>query len=337
MRNNQPVYDREYTLLDEQYLISRTDTRGRIIYANPAFVEVSGYALDELMGAAHNIVRHPDMPEDVFADLWRTLEQGESWTGLIKNRRKDGGYYWVLASVVPVTERGETVCYASVRVKASRKQIDTANRVYAQLRAGSAPGVRLHRGTVQHAGQFGFRSTLLPRSDGKPSRPTSFQARMLAWATLTSALFLGAGGTTLYAMADRLQPQEFAIGAAGLAAGACVIFASAWSLARSITRRLTTAADFTRQIAAGNLSTPLPSSRLDDELGELEFALEVMRKSLISITRDVHHGIKSTLQTASSMADGNEDPSAQCHAAQMRHAIEVFRLASRRTTLPELS
>ena len=85
MRNNQPVYDKEYTLHDEQYLISRTDSRGRIIYANPAFVEVSGFSRDELVGAAHNIVRHPDMPEEAFEDLWRTIQRGESWTGVVKN------------------------------------------------------------------------------------------------------------------------------------------------------------------------------------------------------------------------------------------------------------
>ena len=84
MRNNQPVYDQEYTLHDEQYLISRTDARGRIIYANPAFVEVSGFSREELVGSAHNIVRHPDMPEEAFADLWRTIQRGDSWTGVVR-------------------------------------------------------------------------------------------------------------------------------------------------------------------------------------------------------------------------------------------------------------
>ena len=99
MRNNQPVYDKEYTLHDEQYLISRTDARGRIIYANPAFVEVSGFSREELVGAAHNIVRHPDMPQAAFEDLWRTIQRGESWTGVVKNRRKDGGYYLSLIHI----------------------------------------------------------------------------------------------------------------------------------------------------------------------------------------------------------------------------------------------
>lgn len=147
MRNNQPVYDKEYTLHDEQYLISRTDARGRIIYANPAFVEVSGFAREELVGAAHNIVRHPDMPEAAFEDLWRTIQRGESWTGVVKNRRKDGGYYWVLANVTPIIERGETVCYASVRVKPTRAQIEAADAAYRSLRDGSARIKRIRKKT----------------------------------------------------------------------------------------------------------------------------------------------------------------------------------------------
>ena len=72
----------------------------------------SAVSREELVGSAHNIVRHPDMPEEAFADLWRTIQRGDSWTGVVKNRRKDGGYYWVLANVTPIMERGETICYA---------------------------------------------------------------------------------------------------------------------------------------------------------------------------------------------------------------------------------
>jgi len=101
-----PVTGIEYRMQAGQSIVSKTDTKGRITYVNPAFIEVSGFTEDELLGKAHNIVRHPDMPPEAFADLWRTLQAGEPWTGLVKNRRKNGDFYWVVANVVPVKEAG---------------------------------------------------------------------------------------------------------------------------------------------------------------------------------------------------------------------------------------
>jgi aerotaxis receptor len=314
MRNNQPVYEQEYTLRDEQYLISRTDARGRIIYANPAFVEVSGFSREELVGAAHNIVRHPDMPEAAFEDLWHTIQRGESWTGVVKNRRKDGSFYWVLANVTPIMERGETVCYASVRVKPTRAQIESAQDVYARLRDGTARGIRLSRGQARPTGLRGVLARL------RIWRLTGVRSRMLAWAVLASSLFLGAAGVALYGMYERMSTEELAIAAGVLAGGVILIFASGWGFARSITGLLVTATDFTRQIAAGNLSTPLASGSLRDELGALKFSLEVMRKSLVSITRDVHDGIESALLSAARIADGNADLSA--HTERQAASLE---------------
>ena len=324
MRNNQPVYDQEYTLHDEQYLISRTDARGRIIYANPAFVEVSGFSREELVGSAHNIVRHPDMPEEAFADLWRTIQRGDSWTGVVKNRRKDGGYYWVLANVTPIMERGETICYASVRVKPTREQVEAAEAVYARLRSG-ARGVRLSAGQPKPTGLRGLLARLMLW------RLTGVRSRMLAWACLACALFLGASGVAIAALYDRMDTRELAAAGALLAAGVALIFASGWGFARSITGLLVTATDFTRQIAAGNLSTPLPPASLRDEIGALKFSLEVMRKSLVSITRDVHQGIESALHSAAEIADGNADLSAhtQRQAASLEEAAaSMAQLAS---------
>ena len=224
-------------------------------------MEVSGFTREELVGAAHNIVRHPDMPEEAFEDLWRTIQRGESWTGVVKNRRKDGGFYWVLANVTPIIERGETVCYASVRVKPTRAQIEGADAAYRQLRAGTARGFRLSRGQVKPTGLRGVLARL------KIWRLTGVRSRMLAWAMLASALFLGAAGVALYGMLDRMSTEEIALAAAMLAGGVILIFASGWGFARSITGLLVTATDFTRQIAAGNLSTPLPPASIRDEIG----------------------------------------------------------------------
>ena len=126
MRTNLPVTGIEYPLRDGQSIVSKTDTKGRITYVNPAFIEVSGFTEAELTGKAHNIVRHPDMPPAAFADMWQTLQAGEPWTGLVKNRRKNGDFYWVMANVVPIKERGDTVGYMSVRTRPERADVERA-------------------------------------------------------------------------------------------------------------------------------------------------------------------------------------------------------------------
>jgi aerotaxis receptor len=97
MRNNQPVSQREYLFDDNATLMSTTDLNSHITYANDAFIEASGFTADEINGQPHNMVRHPDMPSEAFADMWATLKQGEPWTALVKNRRKNGDHYWVRA------------------------------------------------------------------------------------------------------------------------------------------------------------------------------------------------------------------------------------------------
>jgi len=152
MRNNQPVTQREVELKEDDFLISRTDTKGRITYANPAFIKISGFSQEELLGSPHNLVRHPDMPVEAFANMWETLKAGESWAGLVKNRRKDGDHYWVHASVTPIIEDGELVGYASLRVKAEREAIEEAERSYALIREGRGKHLTLDRGRLRRRG-----------------------------------------------------------------------------------------------------------------------------------------------------------------------------------------
>ena len=154
MRDNQPVTGHEFELKDDHFLISRTDLKGRITYANPAFVEVSGFSHEELIGSPHNLVRHPDMPPEAFANLWETLEKGESWRGLVKNRRKNGDHYWVDASATPIIEDGTLVGYASLRIKAPRDAIDRAEAAYARMREGKGQKLRMQRGQLHRRGLF---------------------------------------------------------------------------------------------------------------------------------------------------------------------------------------
>ncbi len=117
LRSSQQELRDRLAILDRFALISETDTRGVIQYANPKFCEVSGYTLEELLGKPHNIVRQPDMPKEVFKNFWETLKAGQIWQGEIKNRRKDGSSYWVLATVGPVLDaEGHPQWYVSVRV-----------------------------------------------------------------------------------------------------------------------------------------------------------------------------------------------------------------------------
>ena len=130
MKKNLPVTGQERTVPDGVRLVSRTDTKGVITFANDAFVEASGYTRDELLGSAHNIVRHPDVPPAVFEDMWNTLKKGLPWRGLVKNRCKNGDHYWVDAHVVPVRKNGATIGYMSVRTKPSRDAVAQAQAAY---------------------------------------------------------------------------------------------------------------------------------------------------------------------------------------------------------------
>ncbi len=137
MRNNQPVTQTEHKMKADDILVSRTDLKGRILYANKAFCEIAGYSMDDLKGKAHNIVRHPDMPEAAFQDLWDTLSVGMPWTGLVKNRCANGDYYWVMANVSPEYDKqGNISGYLSVRSTPTQEQIDAAARLYQNVNAG---------------------------------------------------------------------------------------------------------------------------------------------------------------------------------------------------------
>ena len=136
MRMNLPVTEIEHLMRDDQLIVSSTDLKGRITHFNRDFVEISGFSEEELLGAPHNLIRHPDMPSAAFADLWQTVQAGRPWTGIVKNRCKNGDFYWVEANISPLREHGQVTGYISVRRKPTREQIAAAEAVYARLRAG---------------------------------------------------------------------------------------------------------------------------------------------------------------------------------------------------------
>ena len=132
-----PVYvtDKETEFPDGCLITSRTDLDGIITHANDAFVEMSAWTREELIGSPHCVLRHPDMPAAAFEDLWTTLKSGEKWHGYVKNLRKDGGFYWVYATAIPNIRDGKIVGYTSVRRKPAREKIKEVTEFYADLRA----------------------------------------------------------------------------------------------------------------------------------------------------------------------------------------------------------
>lgn len=139
--------DVETLIPDGEFIYSRTDLKGVIQEVNDAFARISGYSREEMIGRPHNLVRHPDMPKEAFSDFWRDLKAGRPWRGIVKNRRKDGGYYWVEANVSPVRENGRIVGYQSVRSKPTRQQVSEAEQAYHRIRSGDTT-LRIESGRI---------------------------------------------------------------------------------------------------------------------------------------------------------------------------------------------
>lgn len=301
MRNNQPVTDREYPLREHHFLISRTDLSGRITYANPAFVEVSGFDRGELVGAHHNIVRHPDMPREAFADLWATVKRGETWIGLVKNRRKDGDHYWVRAHVTPVLEQGEVTGYVSVRLCAEREEIDRAEAQYRALREGGGRRLTVRDGRVVARGPLGR----LPRLG-----ISSLKTRLRLLAVAATLLLGGSAALTWRALGDTVSAELLRAQLLLFGLGAPLLIALAWIAGRAALHPLRAARDCTLQIAAGNLGARLPQG-VGGEAGRLVAALEIMRRSLASIVGEVNGGVAVVEPAAREIAAGNGELSAR--------------------------
>ncbi|WP_339038394.1 methyl-accepting chemotaxis protein [Bradyrhizobium symbiodeficiens] len=149
MRKNFPVTDVEYPVSDETLIVSRTDLKGKLTYFNEDFLAAAGFTSAELMGQPHNIVRHPDMPPEAFDNLWDTLKAGKPWLGAVKNRRKNGDFYWVLATASPIRENGQVKGFTSIRTKLPADQRKLAEEAYAAIREKKSHGYRIDAGIIR--------------------------------------------------------------------------------------------------------------------------------------------------------------------------------------------
>ncbi len=199
MRVNMPVTNVEVPLKESSMIVSKTDLKGQITYINRDFLEISGFTEQELIGASHNIVRHPDMPPEAFEDFWTTLKAGRPWIGLVKNRCKNGDYYWVEAHAAPLIENGQVAGYVSVRKKPSRHQVEQAEQVYRLFREKKAGNLKVEFGGV-------VKSTVLRRLN--VFRGMSIKARLTSVISLIGLLLVAIGGMGLYGMSKSDEGLE---------------------------------------------------------------------------------------------------------------------------------
>ncbi|MBP2297688.1 methyl-accepting chemotaxis protein [Azospirillum picis] len=245
MRDNGPVTDREIELLDDQLLVSRTDAGGRITFVNQAFVDISGFSREELMGAAHNIVRHPHMPKEAFADLWATVRSGRAWEGHVKNRTKTGDHYWVKANVTPITEGGRITGFISIRSKPAREAVAEAERIYAAFRSGAAHGYTLSDGDIIRQGVgVALRTWAL-----------SITGRLAAAFAVLVLVMVGLSGEELFGVDI---PAPAAIGL--MLCGILFALGAGYLVLRSIRRPLALVEEQLEAIARGDLQARNPVS-----------------------------------------------------------------------------
>ena len=296
MRQNLPVTQREFDFPADATLMSSTDTSSHITYANEAFIQVSGFERDEILGSPHNMVRHPDMPREAFADMWETLKSGQSWTALVKNRRKDGDHYWVRANATPVVRGGQVVGYMSVRTKPSPQEVQEAETLYRDFREGRAGGRAFHRGLVVHTGLMAWRSI---------GQTLPIRWRLALPLVLISMLALG----TAHLL--ELSGGSLAGLAGVLAIGTALKF---WIIDMQIVQPLKQVLAQAQSVAAGQAGQNLHFDRID-EIGMLMRAVNQSGLNLKSLVDDVAQQVSGVRQASDTIASGNSDLSVRTDQA----------------------
>ncbi len=266
MKINLPVTQRENDYPASQVLVSTTDPKGIITYCNKPFIQVSGFSESELMGANHNLVRHPDMPTAAFKDLWVTVQAGKPWRGIVKNRCKSGDHYWVDAYVTPVYEGETLIGYQSVRTKPERIQIDKAERLYARIRERKLED--LPRPLIPH---FGYSTRIA----------TAF--------TLVGLGAVGAGWL-----------GNLWIGLGTLVTGLILSQISA----RAITVPIRESVTIAKKIAAGDLTFPIYVSQ-KNELAEILQAIKMLQSRLATVIGNIQESANGVADSVSQLASAS--------------------------------
>ena len=294
MRQNLPVTNREVLVLDDQAIVSKTDMNGNIVYVNPYFSQVSGFSEAELIGSPQNIVRHPDMPAEAFADLWTSIQAGTPWTGLVKNRCKNGDFYWVRANVTPIREAGKTIGYMSVRVKADKDQVKATEEAYAAIRNKEGGNIVIKNGQIVRPGLAHLLHNLTHMS---------LNLRIWAATSIVNCLQLLVCVISLFASGGKITNS--AIFGATLFGFLINVFLW-YTLRMSVLKPLGKALNGARAIAAGDLSGSFETDSTD-EMGQLLRALQQMNSNLIATIRDVRINVETMAVATKQIAAGNMD------------------------------
>ena len=285
MKNNQPVTQKEYVMRPESAIISHTDSSGNITYVNDDFVEYAGFTRSELIGKPHNIIRHPDMPQEAFRDFWATIKSERAWQGIIKNRRANGDHYWVKATATPLQNGG----YMSVRLKATGREIREAEELYARMRAGSSDRFR---------GGYhlpGFFARLVHFYHGIRLAPTALLPMIFLILATAVTIAITHMQTNDPAIHRAIFPMILTIAGIGVVSFFWLYFAM-----REQTRRLNLLKSVAMEIGSGNLVGPSPMGEAD-EVGGVFNAVQVMRNHLLQIAFGMSQSTKLLNQNAAEM------------------------------------
>ena len=295
MRKNFPVTQQEYLIASGETLVSVTDAQGRILHCNAAFIAASGFTRDELLGQPHNLIRHPDMPEEAFRDLWDTVRAGLPWTALVKNRRKNGDHYWVRANVTPMRAGDRVVGYLSVRSCPGREEVRAAEALYARMREEAEAGALktgLHRGQLIRRDLPGLLWQALRRLPGRVGIDGAVMALAVA-ASMAVAAWLPAKLAVLFALL--LTVGAVAVARRSLLAPFAAIRAHAL------------------QLAAGDLT----ARALDTSAGlagELQLAVNQLTVNLRTVVGDIRNEMDHVRGATSEIASGNQHLSERTEA-----------------------
>ncbi len=300
MRINLPVTEQEFAFPKGDTLVSTTDLKGRITYCNPAFIVVSGYTREELLGQPHNMIRHPDMPEEAFRDMWVTIAAGRPWTALVKNRRKDGSFYWVQANVTPLMDGGKPVGYMSVRTEPSREAVLKAIQLYRTMQQEKQAGRLVH---VLRNGRL-LKNTFYGRI-AEALRP-GLSERLAMIAGSVALIGFGMG---MWA-GSHGQGWASPVGLGSLLVLGVLIMAASVKIRHMTMGPIKSLMDTANRMAAGDLTQAIHSDR-HDLIGQFTRSLNQLNVNLRSIVKDARTQVDEMLEATREIAAGNQDLSSR--------------------------